>query len=207
MSFGWEHYCEYKLSIICGFNCRPRTTVLLFRRPLGTDGRTGLVDPVRSKELKEKFRRDYGLEWSISLFLPSFCVLLHTWLILFDLTIHLTPSFLLTSLLGKLLIWQTNTNRLSIHINQLSYTQYKMRQDGCIAGTGFILLFLWIIVIINVFMSPSRETVNDWHKRLEPFHMGESSYAKNNDMVLVLSTTVMPTDVRISRFFYFLGWA
>ena len=62
MSFGWEHYCEYKLSIICGFNCRPRTTVLLFRRPLGTDGRTGLVDPVRSKELKEKFRRDYGLE-------------------------------------------------------------------------------------------------------------------------------------------------
>ena len=52
MSFGWEHYCEYK----------PRTTVLLFRRPLGTDGRTGLVDPVRSKELKEKFRRDYGLE-------------------------------------------------------------------------------------------------------------------------------------------------
>ena len=80
-----------------------------------------------------------------------------------------------------------------------------MRQDGCIAGTGFILLFLWIIVIINVFMSPSRETVNDWLKRLEPFHMGESSYAKNNDMVLVLSTTVMPTDVRISRFFYFLG--
>ena len=60
-------------------------------------------------------------------------------------------------------------------------------------------------MIINVFMSPSRETVNDWHKRLEPFHMEESSYTKNNDMVLVLSTTVMPTDVRISRFFHFLG--
>ena len=62
-------------------------------------------------------------------------------------------------------------------------------------------------MIVNVFMNPSRETVNDWHKRLEPFHMGESSYAKNDDLVLVLSTTVMPTDVGISRFFYSLGRA
>lgn len=80
-----------------------------------------------------------------------------------------------------------------------------MRQDGCIAGTGFVLLCLWILVILNVFTSPSREIVSDWHKRLEPFHMEESSYAKNNDMVLVLSTTLMPTEVTDFSFLYFLG--
>ena len=60
-------------------------------------------------------------------------------------------------------------------------------------------------MIVNVFLNPSRETVNDWHKRLEPFRMGESSYAKNNDLLLVLSTTLMPTDVAIRLFFNIVG--
>ena len=41
---------------------RPQSNVLLFRRPIGTDGRTGLVDPELAKAMKEKFRKEYGLE-------------------------------------------------------------------------------------------------------------------------------------------------
>ncbi|KAM7456206.1 hypothetical protein BLSTO_03038 [Blastocystis sp. subtype 1] len=52
MSHGWEHYCEY----------RPQSNVLLFRRPIGTDGRTGHVDPELAAQMKKKFRMEYGLE-------------------------------------------------------------------------------------------------------------------------------------------------
>lgn len=41
---------------------RPQSHVLLFRRPVGTDGRTGLVDPVAAKKIKEQFRKDYDLD-------------------------------------------------------------------------------------------------------------------------------------------------
>ena len=52
MSLGWEHYCEYK----------PESNVLLFRRPLGTDGTTGLVDVEKANALKKQFRKEYGLD-------------------------------------------------------------------------------------------------------------------------------------------------
>ena len=41
---------------------RPESNILLFRRPVGTDGTTGLVDPVLADKVKEKFRREYGLK-------------------------------------------------------------------------------------------------------------------------------------------------
>ncbi|KAK8790677.1 hypothetical protein WA588_002425 [Blastocystis sp. NMH] len=52
MSYGWTNYCAYK----------PESNILLFRRPVGTDGSTGLVDPVLAEKVKEKFRREYGLK-------------------------------------------------------------------------------------------------------------------------------------------------
>lgn len=41
---------------------RPQSNVLLFRRPIGTDGRTGQVDPELAAQMKKKFRMEYGLE-------------------------------------------------------------------------------------------------------------------------------------------------
>ncbi|KAK8804245.1 cyclin-dependent kinase regulatory subunit 1 [Blastocystis sp. subtype 4] len=52
MSLGWEHYCIYK----------PESYILLFRRPIGTDGTTGRVDPQKALLGREKFRKEYGLE-------------------------------------------------------------------------------------------------------------------------------------------------
>lgn len=41
---------------------RPESNVLLFRRPLGTDGTTGLVDVEKANALKKQFRKEYGLD-------------------------------------------------------------------------------------------------------------------------------------------------
>ena len=41
---------------------RPDPNILLFRRPLGTDGRTGRVNPEEARIQKQRFRREYGLE-------------------------------------------------------------------------------------------------------------------------------------------------
>ena len=41
---------------------RPDPNILLFRRPLGTDGRTGKVNPEVARIQKQRFRREYGLE-------------------------------------------------------------------------------------------------------------------------------------------------
>ena len=40
----------------------PEPNVLLFRRPLGTDGTTGKVDPVMAEKQRAEFRKSYGLD-------------------------------------------------------------------------------------------------------------------------------------------------
>ncbi|CBK20688.2 uncharacterized protein [Blastocystis hominis] len=52
MSLGWEHYATHK----------PDPNILLFRRPLGTDGTTGLVNPELAEMQKKQFRKQFGLE-------------------------------------------------------------------------------------------------------------------------------------------------
>lgn len=64
MSLGWEHYATHKF----GFHSvlwsnRPEPNILLFRRPLGTDGKTGLVNEEMARIQKEQFRKQYGLDW------------------------------------------------------------------------------------------------------------------------------------------------
>ena len=71
-----------------------------------------------------------------------------------------------------------------------------MRQDSCITGTGILLLFAWLLVFANVFMSKPDHKVSNWRKRMEPFQMKEESSLPNNNMVLVLSTTLIPTEVQ-----------
>jgi len=44
MSRGWEHYEIYP----------PELNVLLFRRPLGTDGRSGKIPPMMAEKVKER---------------------------------------------------------------------------------------------------------------------------------------------------------
>ena len=46
---------------------RPDPNILLFRRPLGTDGTTGQVNPELAKMQREQFRKQYGLEWIVCL--------------------------------------------------------------------------------------------------------------------------------------------
>lgn len=43
---------------------RPEPNILLFRRPLGTDGTTGAVNPELARMQREHFRKQFGLEWS-----------------------------------------------------------------------------------------------------------------------------------------------
>jgi len=47
-SRGWEHYANH----------RPEPHILLFRRLLGTDPNTGLVDPKLEREAKEKYQQE-----------------------------------------------------------------------------------------------------------------------------------------------------
>ncbi|CAM9473323.1 unnamed protein product [Heterosigma akashiwo] len=47
-SRGWVHYAIH----------RPEPHIILFKRPLGTDGVTGQIDPVLEQEEKEKYQRD-----------------------------------------------------------------------------------------------------------------------------------------------------
>ncbi|CAM9543424.1 unnamed protein product, partial [Hapterophycus canaliculatus] len=46
-SYGWKHYSIH----------RPEPNILLFRRALGTDPATGLVDPVRLRATQQAFVR------------------------------------------------------------------------------------------------------------------------------------------------------
>lgn len=41
---------------------RPEPNILLFRRPLGTNGQTGKVDPELAERQRRQFRKQYGLE-------------------------------------------------------------------------------------------------------------------------------------------------
>ena len=52
MSLGWQHYGYHD----------PEPTVLLFRRPLGTDPTTGLVNPELAKQARAQSRKEYGLD-------------------------------------------------------------------------------------------------------------------------------------------------
>ena len=70
-----------------------------------------------------------------------------------------------------------------------------MLQDRFVAISGVVLLCLWVVTLVGVFSNRGDQSVSKWHNRMEPFRMKESSYAKNNDMVLALATTLMPTDV------------
>ncbi|CAN0414172.1 unnamed protein product [Pylaiella littoralis] len=47
-SRGWQHYAVH----------RPEPHILLFRRPLGTDPVTGMVDPGLELEAKEKYTKE-----------------------------------------------------------------------------------------------------------------------------------------------------
>jgi cyclin-dependent kinase regulatory subunit CKS1 len=46
-SRGWEHYACH----------RPEPHILLFRRPLGTDPHTGMVDPELEREAKDQYEK------------------------------------------------------------------------------------------------------------------------------------------------------
>jgi cyclin-dependent kinases regulatory subunit 2 len=63
MSLGWEHYATHKyiLSSVTDL-FRPEPNILLFRRPLGTNGQTGKVDPELAERQRRQFRKQYGLE-------------------------------------------------------------------------------------------------------------------------------------------------
>ena len=63
------------------------------------------------------------------------------------------------------------------------------------AISGVVLLCLWIVTLVGVYSNQSGQSTSKWHNRMEPFRMKESSYAKNNNMVLALATTLMPTEV------------
>ncbi|KAK8799448.1 hypothetical protein WA158_005997 [Blastocystis sp. Blastoise] len=52
MSLGWEHYGSH----------RPEPNILLFRRRLGTDPTTGIVNPELAKIARDNFRKEYGLD-------------------------------------------------------------------------------------------------------------------------------------------------
>ena len=41
--------------------CRPEQHILLFRRPIGTDPRTGLVDPDKARATKEQYHKQYEM--------------------------------------------------------------------------------------------------------------------------------------------------
>ncbi|GBG30973.1 Cyclin-dependent kinases regulatory subunit [Hondaea fermentalgiana] len=49
-SRGWKHYAIHK----------PEQHILLFRRPIGTDPSTGLVNPALAKEEREAYEREFG---------------------------------------------------------------------------------------------------------------------------------------------------
>jgi len=40
---------------------RPEPHILLFRRPLGTDARTGQINPTAARAAKEAYLREYGI--------------------------------------------------------------------------------------------------------------------------------------------------
>ena len=50
-SRGWVHYAIH----------RPEPHILLFRRPLGTDARTGQINPTAARAAKEAYLREYGI--------------------------------------------------------------------------------------------------------------------------------------------------
>ena len=63
MSLGWEHYATHKYIVTFATHmARPEPNILLFRRPLGTNGQTGKVDPELAERQRRQFRKQYGLE-------------------------------------------------------------------------------------------------------------------------------------------------
>ena len=70
-----------------------------------------------------------------------------------------------------------------------------MRQDSCITGTGVLLLFAWLLVFVNVIMNKPDQKMSSWRKRIDPYQMKEETPNLNQNMMLVLSTSLMPTEV------------
>lgn len=50
------------LFVYITLNDRPEPNILLYRRPIGTDGKTGRVDPELAKLQRDQFRKQYGLD-------------------------------------------------------------------------------------------------------------------------------------------------
>ena len=75
-SRGWAHYAVHRReshfsfialaiffaspnTLLLSSTRRPEQHILLFRRPLGTNPRTGLVDPEKARATREQYRRQY----------------------------------------------------------------------------------------------------------------------------------------------------
>lgn len=76
-----------------------------------------------------------------------------------------------------------------------------IRKESCIAGTGIILLLLWAGVFINVLNTPSEKSSDSWRRRLQQDVFVETSQRPSDGNILVLSTTLMPTEVLFSHFY------
>ena len=70
-----------------------------------------------------------------------------------------------------------------------------IRKESCIAGTGIILLLFWAAVFINMVNTPSEKSSDSWRRRLQQDVFVETSQRPSDGNILVLSTTLMPTEV------------
>ena len=73
-----------------------------------------------------------------------------------------------------------------------------IRKESCIAGTGIILLLFWAAVFINMVNTPSEKSSDSWRRRLQQDVFVETSQRPSDGNILVLSTTLMPTEVFFS---------
>ena len=76
-----------------------------------------------------------------------------------------------------------------------------IRKESCIAGTGIILLLFWAGVFINMLNTPSEKSSDSWRRRLQQDVFVETSQRPSDGNILVLSTTLMPTEVLFSHFY------
>lgn len=75
------------------------------------------------------------------------------------------------------------------------WVQKMVSKEGCIAGTGFILLLGWVAVFVNILATQKVEPSADWHKRFDPFSTSDGPVYNDDDHLLVLATSLMSTDV------------
>lgn len=74
-------------------------------------------------------------------------------------------------------------------------------KETCIAGTGILLLLFWVGVFINMLNAPSETSSNSWRRRLQQDVFVENGKRPSDGNILVLSTTLMPTEVLVSSLF------